>query len=240
MGFLWALLMPCLVLGASLLVRTLMNSATTQATPFAGTAFKAWAWAFFVGSINFATNSLLSNINLISKIYFPREVLPIAAVGAQAVDGAVGLTFLALLSPLLGVHLSTALLWIPLLLVLLLVITVGLALLLAATNIFYRDIKYLVQVAVTFGIFVTPVFYSLADVHGRTRLIVALNPLSSVLEGLQLAVDGTGLSHTIRSGVGVPVWSPWYLVGVAGVGVLLLYAAAHFFRARADQFAELA
>lgn len=244
MGFLWALLMPCLVLGASVMIRGLIsrNGNLPHSTGVAGIAFKAWAWSFFVGSINFSTNSLLSNINLISKMYFPREVLPIAAVGAQGVDALVGLGFLAVLSPLLGVHYSLALLWLPVLLVILLLLVLGLALLLSAANVFYRDVKYLVQVAVTFGIFATPVFYGLPDLGQKERLIIGLNPLTTVLEGLRLVVgEGVGLAHTIPApNGGMPIWSPWFLVGSTVAGVLMFAIGARFFRLQADRFAELA
>lgn len=243
MGFLWALLMPCLVLGASMLVRSLMGAATGSGGPsLAATAFKAWAWAFFVGSINFATNSLLSNINLISKMYFPREVLPVAAVGAQAFDGLVGFAFLWLLSPLLHVDYTWQLLWIPVLLGLLVLLTVGPALVLSAGNIFYRDVKYLVQVAVTFGIFATPVFYGFPDLHARARLIVALNPMSAVLEGFRVVVSGGSLAHTVLAakGGGVPLWTPYYLLIALAEGLVVLVLGVAFFRRRADRFAELA
>lgn len=243
MGFLWALLMPILVLGASVMIRTLVSQKANigQSTSVAGIAYKAWAWAFFVGSINFSTNSLLSNINLISKMYFPREILPIAAIGAQAVDALVGLAFLLVLTPFLGVKFTLALFWVPLLVALLLLLVVGLALLLSAANVFYRDVKYLVQVAVTFGIFATPVFYGLPDLHGRMRTIIALNPLTTILEGLRLVLgEGVGLGGTIlASDGGMPIWTPWYLVGTAAFGLFLFAVAVRFFRLQADRFAEL-
>ena len=243
MGFLWALLMPILVLGAAVMIRSLVSSKANigHSTALAGIAYKAWAWSFFVGSINFSTNSLLSNINLISKMYFPREILPIAAIGAQGVDALVGLAFLVVLTPLLGVHFTLALLWVPLLFVLLLLLVVGLGLLLSAANVFYRDVKYLVQVAVTFGIFATPVFYGLPDLHGKMRTIVSLNPLTTILEGLRLTLgEGIGLGHTIPAlDGGMPIWTPWYLVGTSAVGLLLFGLAARFFRLQADRFAEL-
>jgi lipopolysaccharide transport system permease protein len=244
MGFLWALLMPCLVLSASLLIRLLIARKTTlsQGPNLAGTAFKAWAWAFFVGSINFTTTSLLSNINLIAKMYFPREILPMAALGAQSIDALVGFSFLMLLSPVLGAHYTVQLLWLPVLVLLLVLLILGPALLLSAANVFYRDVKYLVQVAVTFGIFATPVLYSLQDLPRKARLFVVLNPLSTVLEGLSLVVGrGVNLARTIPAADGgVPYWSPWYLIATAAFGGLLLWLAVLFFRLKSDRFSELA
>lgn len=243
MGFLWAMLMPILVLGASMMVRILISTKVSigESSSLAGIAYKAWAWSFFVGSINFSTNALLSNIGLISKMYFPREILPLAAIGAQGVDALVGLAFLIVLTPLLHVHFTLALLWLPLLMALLLLLVVGLGLLLSAANVFYRDVKYLVQVAVTFGIFATPVFYGLPDLPAKWRVFIALNPLTPILEGLRLILgEGVGLGHTtLAPDGGLPLWTPWYLVGTAVAGLLLFGAAARFFRLQADRFAEL-
>lgn len=244
MGFLWALLMPCLVLGASLMVRFLIANRTSlsHANGIAGTAFKAWAWAFFVGSINFTTGSLLTNINLIAKMYFPREVLPLAALGAQSIDAGVGLTFLLVLSPLLGLHFGVQLLWVPLLIGLLFLIILGAALFLSAANVFYRDVKYLVQVAVTFGIFATPVFFGLPDLGARGRMFLIFNPLTTVLEGLSLV---TGSGHNLAVTIpapdgGIPYWSPLYLVAAGLFAFGLLWVAVTFFRLKSDRFSELA
>src|SRR5688572_6897496 len=118
MGFAWAIFMPLLVVLAGFLIRLAMatvSGSELQTTTVAGLAVKSLPWAFFVGSIGFAVNSLTGNMNLVTKVYFPREVLPLASIGAQLFDTLIGTAGLLLILPILGVRPSVALLWVPLL-----------------------------------------------------------------------------------------------------------------------------
>ncbi len=231
MGFGWAILMPVLIIGAGALVRYAMaylGGGTFDRTDVAGITVKALPWAFFIGAINFGTTSLVSNANLVTKIYFPREVLPLSATIAQAFDTMVGALAVAIMLPLLGVRLTAELLWVPLLAVQLLLFTGAVALFLSVANLFFRDVKYLVQVVLTFGIFFTPVFFEPAMFGPAGAQLMMLNPLAPVLEGLRLAVvEGHNLllplTTTGGSGDTVVVWSPWYLAytGLWSLGGLL-------------------
>lgn len=239
MGFAWAALMPMLVVLAGCVVRIAMvqlSGGTFEKASIAAMAVKAVPWAFFVGSITFATASLTGNINLVAKVYFPREVLPISATLAQLADAAVAGAAVAVLLLVLGTPITWALLWVPLLLVLLVAVTVAASLLLSCANLFFRDVKYIVQVFLTFGIFFTPVFFEPAMLGPRWAPLMMLNPLSPLLEGFRLAVvEGhsllTPLIVTTRAGAEVVAWAPWYLGYVAGVGgVGLIFAALLFHR----------
>ena len=119
MGLAWAVLMPILIVAAGALVRVAM--AFVGGRPLVpqevmGIAMKAVPWSFFVGALGFAINSLTGNSNLVTKIYFPREVLPLAATLAQVADSAIGLSALLVAGLLLGVHFGAAALWAPALL----------------------------------------------------------------------------------------------------------------------------
>jgi ABC-type polysaccharide/polyol phosphate export permease len=187
--------------------------------------------------MNFATMSLLTNISLVTKIWFPREVLPLGAVLAQCVDSLVGLVILALLAPFLGAVAGWSILWLPLLLLLLVMLTTGLAFLFACANIFFRDVKYILQVLLTFGIFFTPVLLEPAQM-GRYGEILMLNPLSPILEGLRLAVTaGHNLLQPLDLN-GAVAWRPWWLAYSAGWSFLLLWAGLRLFRGSAARFAE--
>lgn len=237
MGFAWALLMPALTICAGLVIKGALASAGGASPSLAGIALKAWAWAFFAGAMNFATMSLLTNISLVTKIWFPREVLPLSAVLAQCVDSFIGLVILAVVMPLLGLTISWSILWLPILLVLLLMFTTGLAFLFACANMFFRDVKYILQVLLTFGIFFTPVLLEPAQM-GRYAEIVMLNPLSPVLEGLRLAVTGGHNLLTPLDVGGAVAWRPWWLVYSAVWSILLLWGGLRFFRGSAARFAE--
>lgn len=190
MGFLWALLMPALIVAAGILVKkafAVAQGAPLDASAVASVSVKALPWAFVVASIRFATNSLTGNSPLLTKVYFPREVLPLSAVLANLFDFAVAAIVLAIFLALSGIGVSSQLAWVPLLLVLLVLLTAAAAMLLSCANLFFRDVKYLVEVVLTFGIFFTPVFYD-ARMLGSWAPFLLANPLGSILEALNDAV----------------------------------------------------
>lgn len=241
-GVAWALLMPLLLIGAGLVIRiaAFQHAAPGSAPSLGGIAIKGWAWAFFAGGMNFATLSVMANVSLVTKIYFPREILPVSAILTQAVDSGVGALVLLLLSPFLHLALTPALLWIPVLALFLLGFTLALGFLFACANLFFRDVKYILQVLLTFGILFTPVLFQLNSFGPTPRILLLLNPLSSILEGFQVAaVQGVNLLHTVPAADGgVPIWSPLYLAYALAWIVMLLPASVLLFRRSSAQFAE--
>ncbi len=248
MGFGWALFMPLMTLVASVLIRALVQTASGKGMGPAniiGMAVKSLPWAFFVGSLGFATPSLIANSNLVTKIYFPREVLPLSAVLAQCFDTGLGIIAFTLALPFLGFHPTWALLWVPLLLALLLLFTAGVCLFLSCANLFFRDVKYIVQIFLTFGIFFTPVLFEPSMLGQRLSRIIWINPLTPLLEGLRLAIaEGHNLAEPLRqvtaAGVTVVLWTPaslWYSGAWAVAGSLI---AAVIFHRAAHVFAEYA
>jgi ABC-type polysaccharide/polyol phosphate export permease len=195
MGFMWAVLMPALIVAAGMLVRSAMahlSGKPMESTTVATVVVKAVPWAFFVAALRFATQSLIANANLVTKISFPREVLPMAAVVSQLFDLAVAGVVTGVVLMGIGVGVSLQLLWVPVLLLLLITLVTGLGLVLSAANLFFRDIKYLVEVVITFAIFFTPVFYEV-ELFGDRGWVLLLNPVAPILEGLKDAV----IRHTV-------------------------------------------
>ena len=235
MGFGWALFMPLLIVFSGIVVQLALanfSGRPLSSTGLGGMAVKAVPWSFFVGAIGFATNSLVANMSLVTKVAFPRAVLPLSSVGAQCFDSGIAIAALVVLLPLLGaVEASWSLLWVPVLLVLLIGFTTACSLFLSCANLFYRDVKYIVQVLLTFGIFFTPVFFEPAMFGARGATIAMVNPMSPLLEGLRLAVTAghnllEPLSTTMASGAVVTVWSPWYLMYACFVTLFGLSAAS--------------
>ncbi len=245
MGFGWAIFMPMLVVLSGLIVRFAMAyyaGTSLVAADVARMGVKGVGWAFFVGALGFATASLVSNANLVTKVYFPREVLPVSATLAQAVDSAIGAAALAVLLLVLGVRPTLALLWVPVVGLLLFLFTTGVALAVSCANLFFRDIKYIVQVILTFGIFFTPVLFEPAA-FGRRGALMMLNPLSPLLEGLRLSVvDGHNLLEPLvvisTKGEQVLAWSPWYLGYAALWSIGGLVLASLMFHKLESVFAE--
>jgi ABC-type polysaccharide/polyol phosphate export permease len=245
MGVAWAVLMPVLVVASGSLVRfamTRVSGAPFSPTEVGAITVKALPWAFFVGVVNFSVASIVGNGNLVTKIYFPREVLPLSSVLTQGFDTAIGTVVLVLVLPFLGAQLSPQLLWVPLVIALMLLLATGLALLLSCANLFFRDVKYLAQVAVTFGIFFTPVFFEPAMLGSRGAALVMVNPVAPLVEALRLAViEGHNLGApltVVRGGAEVLAWHPLYLVWSGALAVLGTAAALRMFHRLQYLFAE--
>ena len=248
MGFFWAVFMPALIVLAGLLVKYAMAyfSGTEMETESIGAlAVKALPWGFFVGAMNFSTNALIGNMHLVTKIYFPREVLPLSATLAQTFDSSIGTAALLLVLPFLGLTVSLQLLWAPVMAVLLFLFTAGVCLFLSAANLFFRDVKYIVQVLLTFGIFFTPVFFEPSMFGPQGAQILMLNPMSPFLEGIRLSMmEGHNLLHpltvTDANGLEVLSWTPWYLAYGAATALLVSVGSAITFHRLEYVFAEYA
>jgi lipopolysaccharide transport system permease protein len=228
MGALWALLMPVVIVGAGVLVRTGMAYVSKQPlsiVDIAAVSLKSVPWAFVVAGIRFATGSLIANSNLLTKIYLPREIFPLASIAAQLVDFGVAVVPLAVLLAVTGVGVSWQLLWVPLVIAVLIAQVAALGVLLAVGSLFFRDVKYLVDIALTFAIFVTPVFYDV-DMFGHWRTLLLLNPIAPLLEALSTTV----LRHQ-------PPDLPWLGYSVLFT-VLVGLIAALVFRRVEPYFAE--
>jgi ABC-type polysaccharide/polyol phosphate export permease len=245
-GFAWALLMPLVVVLAGLAMRVAFAFATGRhlnGLQVAAIAVKAVPWSFFVGCINMATPSLVASISLVTKIYFPREVLPLGAILAQTFDSAIGGLLIVLALPFMGVTASLQLLWVPVLLIVLWLYALAAGLFLSCANLFFRDVKYLVQVFLTFGIFITPVMIDASMFGPKGAAIIMLNPVAPVLEGLRLAVvehHNLLTPYTfVSERASFVLWHPWYLAYVGGLTFFGLIGAAVLFHRSERRFAEI-
>jgi ABC-type polysaccharide/polyol phosphate export permease len=146
---------------------------------------------------------------------------------------------LVVILPFLGVTFSAALLWVPLLVVMLILITTALTLLASCANVFYRDVIYVVQLILSFGIFFTPVFFDAEALGPRGSQLLMLNTLGPVLEGLRLVVvRGHDLASPLVGMGGATAWSPWFLLWSGSWAVVGTAVAAIVFRRAEFAFAE--
>jgi lipopolysaccharide transport system permease protein len=242
MGVVWAILTPLVVALSGWVIRlalSYMSGHPLGRVELAGIAIKAVAWSFFVGALGFGTGSVTANYPLVTKVYFPRQMLPLSSVGTQVIDSAIGAVVLAILLPVFGIGLNSTVVWVPLLALLLVLLTTGFTLLAACANVFFRDARHVVQLITSFGIFFTPVIFN-ADAFGPSGVpVMMLNPLGPVLEGFRLAVvDGHNLLVPLTGAGGVVVWTPWFLAWSAAFALVgTAFAALVFHRAEA-KFAE--
>jgi lipopolysaccharide transport system permease protein len=191
----------------------------------ASVAIKAVPWALIVSSVRFSCSSLTGNRDLVVKIYFPKEIFPMAAVLACLFDFAVAFSALLLFLAFMKVGWSLTLLWVPVLLATTVLFCVGIGMIVSAISLFFRDVKYLVEVFLTFGIFFTPVFY---DVHmfGARGNWLLLNPVAPLLEGL-----GQCMAHQQAPDL------HWYLYSLT-VSVVLTWGGFVLFKHLEPAFAE--
>lgn len=228
MGLAWAIFMPIMAILAGIIVKQAIYFLSGKPMDLAGIisiTVKVLPWTFFVSAIKFSVNSLVQNSALITKIYFPREVLPFGAVLACLFDFLIAICTLSLMLTIARVGLSMYILLIPFLLLFLILFTTGLSLILSAANLFYRDVKYIVETILMFGIFFTPVFYSVST-FGKWKTLMLLNPIASILESINSAV----VLHQMPDIL-------WF--SYAGLSSILIFALGiRFFRRLEPQFAE--
>ena len=184
-------------------------------------------WSFFAYALGQAANSLVSNQELIRKVYFPRLAMPLAAVGASLLDFGIALGLLLVMTSLYGVWPTVNLLWVPLLSALAAVTALGAGLWLAASNVRYRDVRYVLTFLVQLWLFATPIAYPSSLLGEPWRTIYGVNPMAGVVEGFRWAFLGTG---TAPGGM---------LVVSAGTALAVLVGGAFYFRRMEKSFADV-
>jgi lipopolysaccharide transport system permease protein len=186
MGFLWAVLMPIVIVMSGIVVRYAYGIAShspLQSTDIASVAVKSLPWAFLVSSIRFAGLSLTNNRDLVTKVYFPKTILPLAAVMASLFDFFIASGALVIFLLFVQKTWSIQIAWVPLLLLAMVLLASGIGMVVSAASLFFRDVKYIVEILLTFGIFFTPVFYEVGMLGDKGRWLL-LNPIAPILEGL--------------------------------------------------------
>ncbi len=243
MGVIWAIFIPMMVVFSGSVLKFVMATVSGQPLEiisFSNMSVKAVAWSFFIGILNSGANSLLGNINLITKIYFPREVFPVSAALTQIFDTTVGATFLFILLVCVGVIQWTFnLFWVPLLGLLLLFMALAISMCLSCLMVFYRDVKYLLNVFTSFGIFFSPVFFEASQLGPRLGPAIMLNPVAPLLEGMRLAIiNGHNLLYPLYDAQNVLVWHPAFLLYSALLAVFGLLLAWRYFHLKEKLYAE--
>lgn len=203
MGIAWAFFLPILAITSGIVFRLVMaifSDKPLELASVTGVMVKSVPWILFAAIVGSASNSLIGNIGLITKIYFPRQIVPLSGVLSALFDfciSVVGVTIIITLMVLFiptegsaGVVLSWNLLLVPIVLGLLVLMATGLGMFLAAANLFFRDVKYIVQVVLQFGLFFSLVYFTYEEL-GQYGWILLCNPVAPLLESLRcLVVDG--------------------------------------------------
>lgn len=226
-GVAWAVVQPLtLALTLTLFLGRLVQT-PPKGLPYPVFAYAALVvWQLFANALTDASNSLVANERLISKVYFPRLAAPLSAVLASLVDFAPGLAVLGGFLIYFHVVPAATLAGLPLAVLLALLNALGLGLWLAALNVKYRDVRYVVNFLVQLWFLATPVAYPVSVVPERWRIWYGLNPMVGVVEGFRWCLRGTG----------APPWG--LLTDSAVVAAVLVTTGLYYFRRTEDTFAD--
>jgi len=191
LGAVWAILQPLLTMVIFTIVFGNFANMPSDNLPYPIFAYTALLpWNYFAQAINRSGSSLVGNANLISKVYFPRLIVPIAAAVAPLVDFAVAFVILIAMMLWFGVAPNWGVLALPLFLLLALLTALAVGLWLSALNVRYRDVAYTIPFLVQFWMYASPVVYPVSIVPAQWRLLFSLNPMTGVIEGFRWALLG--------------------------------------------------
>lgn len=197
-------------------------------------AAAALPWQFFASSFSEASNSLIVNSNLLTKIYFPRLIVPASTVIVCLIDFFISLIVLVVLMLLYQFIPNIKILLLPLFLLLALILSIGAGLYIAALNVKYRDFRYVIPFIVQFGLYVSPVAFSSSDVFQNpaipqfVKFIYSLNPMVGVIDGFRWCLLGTSIS----------LYIPGFIVSIV-FSFLVLFLGIHYFRKTEKSFADI-
>lgn len=187
-GLAWALIRPALTLLVFVAFRRMAGLRQGEVPDALLVLAAVLPWQFFSSALLETSNSLIGNTALIAKVYFPRLIIPIAAVATAFVDFLVTLILLAVLMPWYGAPAGLPLLALPVFVALAAALSLGLGLLMAALTVSYRDFRYIVPFVVQLGLFVSPVAFATSQVPDRWRTLYSLNPMVGIIDGFRWSI----------------------------------------------------
>ncbi|MDR1732821.1 MAG: ABC transporter permease [Synergistaceae bacterium] len=227
-GIAWSVIRPFLTMVVFSLVFGRLAKLPSEGVPYPILVFSAMLpWQYFANAMQESSNSLIVESRLISKVYFPRLIVPASSVIVSAVDFLISLALLAVLMLFYGFAPSPFIVFMPFFFLLATLAALGTGFWLSALNVKYRDFRYIVPFLVQFGLYVSPVGFSSSVVPDRWRLLYSLNPMAGVIDGFRWCVQGTAES----------VYLPGFALSVL-VSVVLFGSGVKFFRRTERFFAD--
>jgi len=227
-GILWAVLQPLSMMLLFTFVFTYIKPVKFSNYPYVLFLYSALLpWSFFSSSINYAVPSLTNHYNLITKIYFPREILPLSGVVVAVIDFLIAsLVYIALLI-VFKAEITWNVFWFVPLFLILVMFASSICLIFSALNVYYRDVKLATGFVIQLWFFATPIFYSIDKISLKLKLILFLNPLTFIIENMR---------RCVIEGRGVILWQ---FVLVLSIVVLLFVLAYRFFLITEKKFADV-
>ena len=197
LGAAWAIIQPLATMLLFTLVFNRLAGLDTGGVPYPLFAYMGLLiWMFFANAVMNSTNSLINNTNLITKVYFPRAFIPAAAVAAGVVDLVIAAIILVGLLVYYGVTPGSGIALLPLFLLLSVMLALAVGMLISALTVKYRDLRHALPFLIQFWMFASPVIYPSNLVPGRLRPLLALNPLTGIIEGFRASLTGGTFDRT--------------------------------------------
>jgi lipopolysaccharide transport system permease protein len=228
LGATWAIIQPFFTMVVFSIFFGHLGKIPSDGIPYPIFAFTALVpWTFFASGLSQSSNSLVGSSNLITKVYFPRLIVPLASVFSGIVDFLIAFVVLVAMMLYYGLAPTINVLWLPLFLLLALVTSLGVGLWLSALNVEYRDVRYVVPFITQFWLLATPIAYPSSLLHEPWRTIYGLNPMAGVVEGFRWAL--------LKSNA-----APGPIIAVsASAAIVILVTGAFYFRRMEKTFADI-
>jgi lipopolysaccharide transport system permease protein len=228
LGAAWAVLQPILTMIVFSIIFGGLAKLPSEGIPYPIFTFTALLpWQLFAFALTQSSNSLVGSQNLVSKVYFPRLVVPFSSVLAGVVDFAIAFVILMGMMAFYGIRLTPAVLLLPLFLLLALASALAVGLWLSALNVKYRDIRYVVPFLTQFWMYATPIAYSSSLIPEKWRWLYSLNPMTGVVEGFRWAILGKSSLDMLSLSIS------------AGMVVVLLIGGLYYFKRMETSFADI-
>lgn len=228
-GIAWSLIRPLLTMIVFTIVFGKLAKLPSEGVPYPILVYTALLpWQFFSNSLSESSNSLITNSNLLSKIYFPRLILPTSSVIVGIVDFLISFVILIVLMVWFQFIPQWRILALPLFLTLALVTSLGFGLWLAALNVKYRDFRYIVPFIVQFGLYISPVGFSSTIVPEKWRLLYSINPMVGVIDGFRWAILGQSIK----------LYWPGFILSLV-LTVVIFLSGLRYFRHTERVFADI-
>lgn len=228
LGGLWAVIQPIASVAIFTVIFTVFMRINTGNTPYLVFSYVAMVpWTFFSGSISDMIDSLVGNMNLVTKIYFPREILPVAAMLARLLDFVIAFAVLIVLMIAYRMPiLMKSWIYIPIILLVQIGLMLGIGLMGAALNVFFRDVKHIVTLGLQIWLYATPIIYPVTMVPEWLRPYYFLNPMAGAIDAFRsVLINGEAPG-------------PFFLIS-AVVALVLLVLGYWFFKRFENQFADI-
>jgi lipopolysaccharide transport system permease protein len=228
LGAAWAIVQPLSLMVVYSVIFSVFVRVPTDGIPYPVFAYTALLpWTFFANSLSFAIPSLVNNMNLVGKIYFPREILPLSAIIVCMVDFLIASSIFVLMLLFYRVAVGPVILLIPLVLLIQVILTFGISLLASAVNVFYRDVRFVIPLTLQIWMYLSPIIYPVNLVPERFRPFYFLNPMAVLID-------------TYRRTILLNRMPDWPYLGLAALlSSLLTIVAYRYFKRAEREFADL-